>query len=201
MTEPQELSAFTPQLLASEEIRAYPRKELSEAFQDKWAEFESSESLEDLYDLVSEAKLSKIFEGAGGFEGAAPNSDTFSVNISGLGSVFFISTCEFEDVEYMGSAAEPDKYARGFFSSWVEELAKQNSEDEEGKTDFSNVNDQKGHLTLVAKGDDWAGWLDPSVEKYAALVEKDYAAGCNLSEISLQGDAPGKKAFAEKLGV
>ena len=94
MTEPQELSAFTPQILASEEIRAHARKELGKAFQNKWAAFERGESLDDLYDLVSEAKWSKICEDAGGFEGAAPDNDTFSINISRIGPVFFVSACE-----------------------------------------------------------------------------------------------------------
>lgn len=205
MTEPQELSAFTPQILASEEIRAHARKELGKAFQNKWAAFERGESLDDLYDLVSEAKWSKICEDAGGFEGAAPDNDTFSINISRIGPVFFVSACEFEDIKYFGSAAEADEYARDFFSSWVEELAERNAEDEEGQTDCYDVDDQKGNLTLVARGDDWpedwSGWLDPLVEKYAALVEKAYAAGFNLSEMGLRDGVEGMMAFAEELGV
>jgi hypothetical protein len=197
MTEPKELSAFTPQLLASEEIRAYAKKEWGEAFQDKWAAFERGESLDDLYELVSEAKWSEICEDAGGFEGAAPDNDTFSINISRIGSVFFVSACEFEDIEYFGSAAEADEYARDFFSSWVEELAERNA--------FYEIDDEKDDFTLVAKGDDWpeewSGWLEPLVEKYAALVEKAYAAGFNLSEMGLQDGTSGKKAYAEKIGV
>lgn len=179
MTEPQELFAFTPQLLASEEIRAYAIKELGEAFQDKWAAFELGKNLDDLYDLVSEAKWSEICEDAGGFEGAAPDNDTFSINISRIGPVFFVSACEFEDIEYFGSAAEAEEYAQDFFSSWVEELAERNA--------FYEIDDEKDDFTLVAKGDDWpdewSGWLEPLVEKYAALVEKAYAAGFNLTSL------------------
>jgi hypothetical protein len=203
MTHPQDLSDFTPQLLASEEIRAYAKKEWGQSFQDKWTAFECGESLDGLYELVSEAKMSEICENLGGFEGAAPDNDTFLIQTYRIGPVFFVNASEFDDIEYFGSAAEADEYAQDFFSSWVEELAERNAEDEEDE--ICDVDDQKGKLTLVARGDDWpddwSGWLEPLVEKYAALVERAFAAGLNLSEMGLHDGVEGMMAFAEELGV
>ena len=122
MLEPKDISDFKDQLLASEEIRALAEKEWGEAAIEKWTAFERGEDLDDLYDLISNAKWGSFCENLGGPAAAAPDNDVFYIQVARIGPVFFISACEFDNIEYFGSEAEADEYAHDYFSSWIEAL-------------------------------------------------------------------------------
>ena len=67
------------------------------------------------------------------------------------------------------------------------------------------VGDQRGKLTLVAKGDDfpdeWDGWLDELVDGYSSLVTEALRKEVDPEALGLVEGPKGLKAFAEQLGV
>jgi hypothetical protein len=131
MTRPRDLSAFTDNLLASEEIRSLASSEWGEAVGEKWAAFERGEQLGDLHDLVLGAKDDAVYDDVGSFEGAGPDDDTFDIEIKRIGPVFFVTANEFDDLQFFGSEAEAEEYAQDFYAPYVEALAEREVDDEE----------------------------------------------------------------------
>lgn len=118
MTEPKQIADFKEAILASEEIRALVYK--TGNGEAKWAAFQRGENLEELYDLISDSKHEG--EPVSALSGAAPDDDTFAINISRLGPLYFVKACEFDTLEYFGSHDEAEAYAYDYFSGYIESL-------------------------------------------------------------------------------
>jgi hypothetical protein len=134
MTKPQDLSAFTDKLLASEEIRSLASDEWGESANEKWAAFERGERLGDLHNLVLGVKDDALYDYVGSFEGAGPDDDTFDIEIKRIGPVFFVTANEFDDLQFFGSEAEAEEYAQDYFAPYVEALAERDDEEEEDES-------------------------------------------------------------------
>jgi hypothetical protein len=58
-----------------------------------------------------------------GLEGAAPDNDTFWININRSGPLYWIRAVEFDDEYYFSSEADATEYAERNFESFITELA------------------------------------------------------------------------------
>jgi len=159
MNGPKDISEFKDAILASEEIRALVKKELGEYADEKWAAFQRGENLDDLYDLISDNGTC-YGEEVGGFEGAAPDNDTFPITIWRIGPLFFVTANEFDDLKYFGSLKDADDYAGDYFCSYVEELNEREQDEDDGWEEIAKADDDVSSELL-----DWAG-LDKIWDKH-----------------------------------
>ena len=123
MNEPIDLSEFQLEILASEEVRELVGKELGKDADEKWAAFQRGETLDDLYDLLGDNKGEPgIGEMVDSIDGAAPDNDTFQIEIWRLVSAYWIRANEFNDIGYFRSQEEACDYAILEFSGFIQEL-------------------------------------------------------------------------------
>jgi hypothetical protein len=159
MSRPQDISEFKDSILASEDIHALVKEELGKEADEKWAAFQRGENLDDLYDLISDNGTC-FGEEVGGFEGAAPDNDTFPISIWRVGPLFFVTANEFDDLKYFGSLKDADDYAGDYFSSFIEELNERMKEEDDGWEEIASADDDVSQELL-----EWAG-LDRIWDKY-----------------------------------
>jgi len=152
---PKDISEFKDAILASEEIHALVQKELGKDADEKWAAFQRGESLDDLYELISDNETC-YGEVAGEFEGAAPDNDTFAIQTWRLGPLYFVTANEFAPLKYFGSSKEAEDYAWEDFSGYVEALnereQEEDDEEDDGWTEIASADDDVSAELL-----DWSG--------------------------------------------
>jgi len=124
MSSPVELSDFQQDILASEEVHQLVWKEFGEKIAPKmWESFQRGEDLEDLFTLLEDNKWSTgIGEMVDAIDGAAPDNDTFQIEIWRLVSAYWIRANEFDDIGYFHTQEEAYDYACMEFSSFIDEL-------------------------------------------------------------------------------
>jgi len=159
MNIPKAISEFKDAILASEEIHDLVKRELGKQADEKWAAFQRGKDLDDLYDLISDNGTC-FGEEVGGFEGAAPDNDTFPITIWRVGPLFFVTAPEFDDLKYFGGLKEADDYAGYYFSSFIDELNAREQEEDDGWEEIASVDDDVSQELL-----EWAG-LEAVWDKY-----------------------------------
>jgi hypothetical protein len=159
MNSPKDISEFKDAILASEEIRALVQDELGKEADEKWAAFQRGENLDDLYDLISDNGTC-FGEEVGGFEGAAPDNDTFPITIWMVGPLFFVTANEFDDLKYFGSLKDAEDYAGDYFSSFIGELNAREQDEDDGWEEIASADDDVSEELL-----EWAG-LEAIWDKY-----------------------------------
>jgi hypothetical protein len=121
MKPPRDITDFKDAILSSKEIHELVKKEFEEEADEKWAAFQRGEDLDDLYITISDNQTCGC-ESVGGFKGAAPYNDTFSIDIWRIGPLFFVTALEFDDLAYFESLEEAEKCALSEFSSFIDAL-------------------------------------------------------------------------------
>jgi hypothetical protein len=161
MSDPRDISEFKDAILASEEIHALVKEELGNESDEKWAAFQRRENLDALYDLISDNGTC-FGEEVGGFEGAAPDNDTFPITIWRVGPLFFVTAPEFDDIGYFRTQEEAYDYASMEFSSFIDELneRQQDEEEDDGWEKIASADDDVSQELL-----EWSG-LDKIWDKY-----------------------------------
>lgn len=164
MSSPIDLSEFQQEILDSEEVRQLVWKELGEKkAPKKWEAFQKGEELDDLYTLLVDNKWSTgIGEMVDAINGAAPDNDTFQIEIWRLVSAYWIRANEFDDIGYFRTQEEAYDYACMEFSSFIDELneRQQDEEEDDGWEKIASADDDVSQELL-----EWAG-LDKIWDKY-----------------------------------
>jgi hypothetical protein len=164
MSSPVELSDFQQDILASEEVHQLVWKEFGEKIAPKkWASFQKGEDLEDLFTLLEDNKWSTgIGEMVDAIDGAAPDNDTFQIEIWRLVTAYWIRANEFDDIGYFRTQEEAYDYASIEFSSFIDELNERQKEDDEddGWEEIASADDDLSRELL-----EWSG-LETIWDKY-----------------------------------
>ena len=162
MTKPKDISEFKDSILASEEILALVKKELGKDADEKWAAFQRGETLDDLYDLLGDNKGEPgIGEMVDSIDGAAPDNDTFQIEIWRLGPAYWIRANEFDDIGYFRTQEEAYDYASMEFSGFIDELNERQEDEDDGWEEIASADDDVSQELL-----EWAG-LDKIWDKYS----------------------------------
>lgn len=130
MTEPRPVEDFLGLLLNSQEVVEACRSELgTEA--DTMLANASSGNPADFLDWFGNWRMEGKEELVHQIEGAAPDNDTFSININRCGPLYWIRAVEFDDEYYFSSEEDATEYAESNFESFITELAERRKEEDE----------------------------------------------------------------------
>jgi hypothetical protein len=151
MSAPKDIAEFKDAILDSEDIHALVQKELGKDADQKWAAFQRGESLDDLYELITDNETCHG-DVVGELEGAAPENDTFAIQIWRIGPLFFVTANEFDPLKYFGSLKEAEDYAGEYFSGYIDALAQREQEEDDGWTEIASADDDVSGELL-----EWAG--------------------------------------------
>jgi hypothetical protein len=190
MINPQDIAEFKDAILASEEIRALVQEELEKDAVEKWAAFQRGGSLDDLYELISD---NETCYGAvvGELEGAAPDNDTFAIQIWRIGPLFFVTANEFAPLKYFASVKEAEDYASEDFSGYIDALAQREHEDDDGWEEIASADDDVSAELL-----DWSGlekiWKQYHLGEFDRFQDlADRSKHVCISGDQWGGDSPG----------
>ena len=194
MSSPVELSDFQQDILASEEVHQLVWKEFGEKIAPKkWESFQKGEDLEDLFTLLEDNKWSTgIGEMVDAIDGAAPDNDTFQIEIWRLVTAYWIRANEFDDIGYFRTQEEAYDYASIEFSSFIEELQQREQEEADGWEEIATADDDVSNELL-----DWAG-LDKIWDKYYLCEFEQFQ---DLAERSAHISISGKQWGGEVPGL
>jgi len=190
MSTPKDISEFKDAILASGEIHALVQKELEKEADGKWAAFQRGESLEDLHDLISDNGTC-YGEIVGELEGAAPDNDTFAIDIWRIGPLFFVTANEFDTLKYFGSLKEAEDFAAEYFCGYIEALAERELEEDDGWTEIASADDDVSAELL-----DWSGlekiWKQYYLREFDRFQDlADRSEHIIISGDQWGGDSPG----------
>lgn len=190
MSAPKDIAEFKDAILASEEIHALVQKELGKDADEKWAAFQRGESLDDLYELISDSETC-YGEVAGEFEGAAPDNDTFAIQTWRLGPLYFVTANEFAPLKYFGSVKEAEDYAWEDFSGYIDALNEREQEEDDGWTEIASADDDVSGELL-----EWSGlgkiWKQYHLGEFDSFQDlADRSKHVSISGEQWGGDSPG----------
>lgn len=190
MINPKDILEFKDAILASEEIQALVQKELGKDAGGKWAAFQRGVSLEDLYELISDNGTC-YGEIVGELEGAAPDNDTFAIDIWRVGPLFFVTANEFDTLKYFGSLKEAEDYAAEYFCGYIEALAEREQEEDDGWTEIASADDDVSEELL-----EWSGlekiWKQYQLWQFELFQDlADRSKHIIISGDQWGGDSPG----------
>ncbi len=190
MSTPKDISEFKDAILASGEIHALVQKELGKEADGKWAAFQRGERLEDLHDLISDTGTC-YGEIVGELEGAAPDNDTFAIQIWKIGPLFFVTANEFDPLEYFGSLKVAEDYAGVYFGSYIDALNEREQEEDDGWTEIASADDDVSAELL-----DWSGlekiWKQYHLGEFDRFQDlADRSKHISISGEQWGGDTPG----------
>jgi hypothetical protein len=190
MMNPKDISEFKDAILASEEIHALVQKELGKDADQKWAAFQRGESLDDLYELISDSETC-YGEVVGEFDGAAPENDTFAIQTWRLGPLYFVTANEFAPLKYFGSSKEAEDYAWEDFSGYIDALNEREQEEDDEWTEIASAEDDVSAELL-----DWSGlekiWKQYHLEEFDCSQDlADRSEHIIISGEQWGGDSPG----------
>jgi hypothetical protein len=130
MTEPRSAEEFLDLLLKSEEVVSACRAGLSEKAPDVIGRAEKGDAL-DFLEWFEEWRLNDWGKPVEQLEGAAPDNDTFSINVYQTGPLFWIKANEFDAICYFGLKDDAVEYAAMEFEGFISELAEREAEEDE----------------------------------------------------------------------
>ena len=185
MSSPIDLSEFQQEILDSEEVRQLVWKELGETKAPKnWETFQKGEELDDLYTLLEDNKWSTgIGEMVDAIDGAAPDNDTFQIEIWRLVSAYWIRANEFDDIGYFRTQEEAYDYASMEFSSFIDELNERQKEEDDGWVEIASADDDLSQELL-----EWSG-LEAIWNKYSlAEFETFQYLAKRADHITIEGE-------------
>lgn len=122
MTEPQPSEHFLDLLLQSEEVVAACKAALGERSDDVIARAARGDTT-DFIEWFEEWRLNDWGEPVEQLEGAAPDNDTFSINIYKSGPLYWIKANEFDAICYFDSADDALAHSADEFEGFISELA------------------------------------------------------------------------------
>ncbi len=117
-------------LLKSEEVFSACRAGLSEKAADVIGRAEKGDAL-DFLEWFEEWRQNDLGDPVEQLEGAAPDEDTFSINIYQTGPLFWIKANEFDAICYFGSKDDAVEYAAMEFEGFISELAEREPQEDE----------------------------------------------------------------------
>jgi hypothetical protein len=130
VTEPRSAEEFLDLLLKSEEVVSACRDGLSEKAADVIGRAEKGDSL-DFLEWFEEWRLNDWGKPVEQLEGAAPDNDTFWINVYQTGPLFWIKANEFDSICYFGSKDDAVEYAAMEFEGFLSELAEREPQEDE----------------------------------------------------------------------
>jgi hypothetical protein len=130
MTEPRSAEEFLDLLLKSEEVVAACRAGLSEKAADVIGRAEKGDAL-DFLEWFEEWRQNDLGDPVEQLEGAAPDEDTFFINVYQNGPLFWIKANEFDAICYFGSKDDAVEYAAMEFEGFISELAEREPQEDE----------------------------------------------------------------------
>lgn len=122
MTDPRPAEDFVDLLLNSKEVADACRSELGTGADTVLANASSGNPAEFL-DWFANWRLEGTEELVHQLEGAAPDNDTFWININRSGPLYWIRAVEFDDECYFASEEDAIDYAESNFEGFITELA------------------------------------------------------------------------------
>src|SRR3954470_23897233 len=99
--EPRPLTAFVGRLLKSKQVRKLVADHYGTAAKERMKQFRGGD-VDDLLDLFEDEKQNRS-KVVNVFAGAAPDDNTFDIQIRTFGSVYWIAASEHDDLGYFGS--------------------------------------------------------------------------------------------------
>lgn len=188
MITPKDISEFKDTILASEEIHALVQKEFGKEADEKWTAFQRGELLDDLHDLIIDNGTC-YGDVVGELEGAAPDNDTFVIEIWRIGPLFYITANEFDPLKYFGSLKEAEDYAGCYFASYIDELKKREQMKDDEWKEIASADDDVSEELL-----EWSGLEKIWSEYYLGEFECFQDLATRSEHISISGDQWGGDA-------
>lgn len=130
MNEPRPADEFLETLLKSKDVIVACRDGLSEKAADV-LERAGKGDASDFLEWFEEWRQNDLGDPVEQLEGAAPDDDTFSIDVYQTGPLFWIKANEFDAICYFDSKDNAVKYAEMEFEGFISELAEREAEDEE----------------------------------------------------------------------
>lgn len=122
MTEPRPAEQFLDLLLKSEEVVSACKAEFGEKSADVIGRATKGDTT-DFLEWFEERRLNSLGDPVERLEGAAPDNDTFWINIYKIGPLYWIKANEFDAICYFDSADEALAHAADEFEGFISELA------------------------------------------------------------------------------
>jgi hypothetical protein len=130
MTEPRPAEQFLDLLLKSEETAAACKAEFGEKAVDVIGRATKGDTT-DFLEWFEEWRRNDLGEPVEQLEGAAPDNDTFWINIYKTGPLYWIKANEFDAICYFDSADDALTHAADEFEGFISELAEREVEEDE----------------------------------------------------------------------
>ena len=130
MSEPRPAEHFLDLILKSDEVVAACEGELGEGSSDVIARAAKGDTT-DFIDWFEEWRLTDWGEPVEQLEGAAPDNDTFWINIYKTGPLYWIKANEFDAMCYFDSADDALTHAADEFEGFISELAEREADEDE----------------------------------------------------------------------
>ena len=131
MNEPRPADEFLETLLKSKDVIVACRDGLSEKAADVLERAEKGDAL-DFLEWFEEWRQNDLGDPVDQLEGAAPDNDTFWINVCKTGPLYWIQANEFDAICYFDSKDDAVEYAEMEFEGFISELAERGAgEDEE----------------------------------------------------------------------
>jgi hypothetical protein len=130
MTEPRPADEFLDRLLKSKEVIAACRAGLSEKAADVIRRAGKGDA-PDFLEWFEEWRQNDLGDPVEQLEGAAPDDDTFSIDVYQTGPLFWIKANEFDPICYFGSKDDAVEYAAMEFEGFISELAEREADKDE----------------------------------------------------------------------
>ena len=130
MTEPRPAEHFLDLLLNSEGVVAACKAALGERSADVIARATQGDTT-DFLEWFEEWRLNDLGDPVEQLEGAAPDDDTFSIDIHQTGPLFWIQANEFDDICYFGSKDNAVEHAEMEFSGFIDALNEREDDEED----------------------------------------------------------------------
>ena len=140
MKEPKPLRQFKAVLLKSKAIKKLITEHYGSEAKERLNQFEAGE-IDDLLDLIEENKFEMSGSPEDTIDGAAPDNDTFEIEIWAVGPVYCIRAPEFDDIGYFSSLEAARNHAACEFEGFISELAEREQDEED-----SDLDDEKAWL-------------------------------------------------------
>lgn len=130
MAEPRSAEEFVGLLLKSKEVVAACKGELCGKAADVIGRAKKGDTT-DFLDWFEDWRMSNTDTIAEEIDGAAPDNDTFAIEIVEAGPLFWIRANEFDDICYFKSLEDARSCLHETFEGFINELAERQQEEEE----------------------------------------------------------------------
>ena len=130
MAEPRPSEYYAPLLLRTEQVLAACEAELGEKAADVIGRAKKGDAT-DFLDWFEDWRMSNTVTIAEEVDGAAPDNDTFAIEVIEAGPLFWIRANEFDDICYFDSLEDSRACLYETFEGFINELAERRQEEDE----------------------------------------------------------------------